>query len=639
MSRIGLKLIALFMAGLIVAIATLSIIAATISSSIINEIVTNQNVASVNTLENEIADEIFSMKGVLESINSLDLSLPGREEDLAEFWDSQKDVSTEFLAIYNSSGNITFKTDNYKLSQFDISLAMRSGWMGFVKDPNLGVTVQVCEPVIDDGNTIGAAVIGMTMDDVSWLDEIKALMGVDLALFDGDLRFNTTLVDENGNRIIGTRMSDAVKQAVLIEGKELQVEAPVGGVHFYIAYAPMPDINGNIVGAYCAGTDGTPTDAKLATFIVVVIVAAVIIAILAVVIIIIANQNILIKPIKAAGIIVDNVSNGLLNENDCDVKLANDELGDFVRKLEATKGNLNSYISDIKAVLAKMAVGDFTAHPQVEYHGDFTEIRTSFEKIEESLKEIIGNISFSSRDVKTGAGQIAEGSNMLAEGTTQQAAATEEIAATINDIAEKVQQTAQNSSEASNISTQTSDKITYQNNEIQNMLEAMDEIKEKSDQIQNIIKAIDDIAFQTNILALNAAIEAARAGEAGKGFAVVADEVRNLAAKSAESAQQTGDLINATIEAVNKGTVIAESTATTMKEVTELSDRTNNYISDITSATEEQAEAINQIKIGIDRIAQVVHQNSATAEEIAASCQELSSQSTSLETQIRKFTV
>lgn len=171
------------------------------------------------------------------------------------------------------------------------------------------------------------------------------------------------------------------------------------------------------------------------------------------------------------------------------------------------------------------------------------------------------------------------------------------------------------------------------------MLAAMNEIKKKSDEIQNIIKAIDDIAFQTNILALNAAVEAGRAGEAGKGFSVVADEVRNLAAKSAESAKQTDDLISAAIAAVQKGNDIAKQTADTMKEVTEFTKETNRYISDIADASGEQANSIEQIKVGIEEISAVVQQNSATAEQTASACASLNAEASNLETRIELLKV
>ena len=639
MPRIGLKLIAVFMAGLVVAVATVNTIAIIMTMSIIRNIVREENASSVRAVQSEISSEISGLKSTMATMDALDFTLQGYEANASVFWEMAKESDNEFGALYDSDGIIYWQTDNYHLADFDLSKAIVNGWMGFVKDSEMDLTIQICMPIERDGVRIGAAVFGMYMSDNEWLDSIKEHTNSEITLFSGDIRFSTTVTNENGGRAIGTQMSEKIAETVLKDGKKYNGEAILFGQNYYVEYEPMLDIYDNIVGAYFAGTSSAETDAMKGQMIVTTIVAALVIAALSVFAIIIVNKRLIIDPITEVNKIAEDMSHGELRKPRSTFKFGNDELGDFVVKLRATKDELNKYIDDINYVLSEMATGNFTAQPKVNYLGDFTGIKVSLDKIEESLSDIIGNIGQSSREVRDGSKQIAEGSQMLSDGTIQQAAAIDQLSASINDIADKVQQSAQNASEASKISTQTSDKITFQNSEINNMLDAMNEIKEKSDQIQNIINAIDDIAFQTNILALNAAVEAARAGSAGKGFAVVADEVRNLAEKSAKSAQQTGELINAAIDAVNKGTVIAESTAKTMKQVTELAVQTNTYISDITAAAEEQAESITQVKMGIDKISQVVQQNSSTAEQTAASCRELSNQSAALEIQIERFTV
>ena len=261
----------------------------------------------------------------------------------------------------------------------------------------------------------------------------------------------------------------------------------------------------------------------------------------------------------------------------------------------------------------------------------------SLHRMVENLNSMFGEINGTAVQVSTGAKQVADGSQTLAQGATEQAASIEELSTSIGEVTNMAKENTQAATTAMDEVEKASELMGVCLDQMGQMLVAMQAIDEKSNNISKTTKLIDEIAFQTNILALNAAVEAARAGQHGKGFAVVAEEVRNLAAKSAEAAKETGDLIESSTASVAEGSRIVEKVSGSLQMVSDISTNQATLISNIQTYSLQQSDAMEQISIGIDQVAQVVQQNSAAAEESAAAAEEMSSQSTMLQELTSQF--
>ena len=309
----------------------------------------------------------------------------------------------------------------------------------------------------------------------------------------------------------------------------------------------------------------------------------------------------------------------------------NDEIG---RTITAS-ASFVKHVTDVAEELDKISSGDISVETNVLSDKDV--LGTSIQRMLASLNDMFSEINSSSAQVSIGAGEVAHGSQSLAQGSTEQAASVQQLSASITDISGKTIENAKMANQASEMSQEIRVHSEKEVEQMNQLMKAVQEITDASNAISGVIKVIDDIAFQTNILALNAAVEAARAGQHGKGFAVVAEEVRNLAAKSAESAKNTGSLIENSIQKANLGLSLAKGTAESLKEVVDVINRSTEIIIKIASSSEEQATAIAQVNIGVDQVSQVIQQNSATAEQSAAASEEMSSQATVLQELVKRF--
>ena len=316
---------------------------------------------------------------------------------------------------------------------------------------------------------------------------------------------------------------------------------------------------------------------------------------------------------------------------------ADNEIGRVANQLRTAVESLIYYIDEIGNKMSTMAQGNFDIAFDRDFNGDFRDIQNAIESFSQQISDSMTEIMEVSDMVSNGANQIAGAGQNLADTVTSQANIVDDLSVTVNRITDQI---SNSSTDATTISKEVevvAENIVEGNKRMQDVVNAMDAISSSSQEISKIIDTINEIADETNLLSLNASIEAARAGEAGKGFAVVAGEVSKLAGQTVEAAQDTAELINASLRNVEIGISIANDTATKLNDMVDQVQGIASKVKSIAEASNTQAESVKEMSNNIGEISSVGQNNAATSEESLALSYEMNEHANSLKGLVEKF--
>jgi methyl-accepting chemotaxis protein len=509
--------------------------------------------------------------------------------------------------------------------------------------------------------------------DFAGVDLVKTLVGGTATVFMGDTRVTTNVTKEDGSRAVGTPLAKGpVYDAVLGRGEPYRGEAKILGKPFFVAYDPIKDATGQVIGILYVGVPQADYFQPVYHQLTVLALACVLVGAIG------GGASVLMTRRQLSPLGDLRNAMGRLMGGDLTVALPfagrADDIGlmaDAVHRFRDEALEKNRIAADAAAHRAaseaerdatsaagarraaeqaqvvqglaqgldRLSAGDLTVRLSQPFAADYEGLRADFNQAVERLEGAMAAVVSAVSGLNAGAGGIATAADDLSRRSEQQAASLEETAAALDEITATVRRTAEGANEAHRAVSDAQTEAGRSREVVAAAVEAIGGIEASSRQVAQIIGVIDEIAFQTNLLALNAGVEAARAGDAGKGFAVVAQEVRALAQRSAEAAKEIKIHIGDSERQVQSGVSLVGAAGETLQRIANQVGAISGVITEIAASAQEQSAGLSQVNIAVNQMDQATQHNTAMASRSAASSQSLRDEATGLAELVQRFKV